>query len=59
MESVLLEFDAKLQKDRDIEKVKKDVNLKDKSAFKLRKEINDLKSQNSGLAQLVREFKTS
>ena len=40
-------------------KVKKDVKDKDKSAFKLRKEINDLKNQNSGLAQLVKDFKTS
>lgn len=31
-------------------KVKKDVKDKDKSAFKLRKEINELKSQNTGLA---------
>ena len=40
-------------------KVKKEVKDKDRSAFKLRKEINELKSQNTGLAQLVKEFKTS
>jgi predicted RNase H-like nuclease (RuvC/YqgF family) len=31
-------------------KIKKDVKEKDNSAFKMRKEINELKSQNSGLA---------
>ena len=40
-------------------KIKKDVKEKDNSAFKMRKEINELKSQNSGLAQLVKEFKNS
>ena len=37
MESVLLEFDANLKKDRDIEKVKKDVKLlKRKRQLRLR-----------------------
>lgn len=36
-------------------KVKKDVKDKDKTAFKMRKEINELRMQNSGLAHLVKE----
>ena len=40
-------------------KVKRDVKDKGNAAFKLRKEINDLKNQNTGLSQLVKEFKNS
>lgn len=61
--AMIQDLDRKLKKIQSSKKtnlkIKKDARDKDNTAFKMRKEINELKSQNSGLAQLVKEFKNS